>query len=129
MILSFRTLLVVLALAGFLCGCNSKPYKGPTVDAFTGRLTHEGKPVRFPDDEKIILRLFFHEKGGMMGIPIQQDGTFQIGWMPLGTYSAVLIRQKTGSRGGQIMHNIPGNFKIEEGKTEYTIELGPQWKP
>lgn len=127
MILSFRTLLVVLVIAIAICGCSRKEYKGPTVDAFVGRVTHQGKPVRFPDDEEIRLRLFFHDKGGALFIPLQQDGTFQIGWMPIGTYSAQLIREKKSAR-GQNLYGIPDNFKIEEGKTEYTIELGPKWK-
>jgi hypothetical protein len=27
------------------------------------------------------------------------------------------------------MYNVPEGFAIEEGKTEYLIELGPNWKP
>jgi hypothetical protein len=53
--------------------------------------------------------------------------------MPIGKYSAMLIREKkaaAGSRGPpRDMYNIPDGFIIEEGKTEYTIELGPNWKP
>ncbi len=62
---------------------------GPTVDAFNGRLVHDGKPVSFSDKEKVELKLVT-EKAESFGVPIKPDGTFQIGWMPIGKYSATL---------------------------------------
>jgi hypothetical protein len=133
MLLSFRRLLIVVLGATIVSwGCARKPFDGPTVDAFNGRVTHKGEPVSFSPEEKAIVKVF-HEKGRSFGIPIQPDGTFKIGWMPIGKYSAMLIREKKSDaprRGPpQDMYNIPDGFTIEEGKTEYTIELGPNWKP
>jgi len=120
------TAVVGLALVG--CG-SSKPYDGPTVDAFNGRLTHNGKPVSFPQGDRVILQVILHENGRSFGVPIQPDGSFKIGWMPIGKYSAMLIRGPKGERGGENRYNVPGGFTIEDGKTEYTVELGKGWKP
>jgi hypothetical protein len=130
---SFRDFILVLAVSAVAYGCARKPFHGPTVDAFNGRLTRKGEPVSFPEKEKPILKVF-HEKGKSFGIPIEPDGTFQIGWMPIGKYSAMLIRENKASadrRGPpQTMYHVPNGFAIEEGKTEYLIiELGPDWKP
>ena len=111
-----------------LIGCRRKEFDGPTVDAFNGRITQAGKPVSFPADEKVLLELF-HEKAQSFKIPIKSDGSFDIGWMPIGKYSATLIREKTGVRGGPKRHAIPGGLTIEDGQTQYTIELGKDWKP
>jgi hypothetical protein len=119
-------LMVGFALAAVGCGPR-KTYDGPTVDAFTGRLTHVGKPVTFPEGEVVRVWLF-HEKGQSFGIPIQTDGSFKIGWMPIGKYSAILHRETKKTRGPS-RYTIPGGLKIEDGKTEYAIELGKGWKP
>src|SRR5262249_54836286 len=76
-----------------------------------------------------------HEKstGPPSEILIQSDGTFKVGsGMPAGKWTAALVRTKgsLGARGGsQQRYRIPGGFTIEEGKTEYEIELGPNWRP
>jgi hypothetical protein len=118
------TLGLGLAVAG--CGPR-KPFDGPTVDAFTGRLTHGGKPLTVPESEKVTLTLI-HEKGQSFIIPIQPDGSFQIGWMPIGKYSALLNRESDKDRAPR-KYRVPGGMAIEAGKTEYTIELGKAWQP
>ena len=114
---------------GFLAaGCGSKKFDGPTVDAFTGHVVASGKAVSFPAGESVQLKVI-HEKAQSFGIPLQADGSFKIGWMPIGKYSAILIRQKEGGKGGPNMYNVPGGFEILDGKTDYEIELGKNWKP
>lgn len=113
------------------CGPPVAKYEGPTVKEFTGRLVHDGKPVNFPADEKVTLRAF-HEKAESFIIPIGQDGSFKIGWMPTGKYSCQLVRAKSGGsdKGGQPrQHGLPGDaLNIVDGKTEYSIELGKGYK-
>jgi hypothetical protein len=107
-------------------GCGPrKSYDGPTVDAFRGRLLCNGEPVSFAPNEKVTLKLF-HEKGESYGVRIQADGSFQIGWMPIGKYSATLIREK--EQGPAERYTISGGLTIEDGKTQYAIELGKGWK-
>jgi hypothetical protein len=121
-------LALVLACGVVAVGCKAKrEFDGPTVDAFNGRLVHNGNPVSFPADERVLLELF-HEKAQSFKIPIQSDGTFKIGWMPIGKYSATVIREKPGQKGAPARHAIPGGFAIEDGKTEYQIELGKGFK-
>jgi hypothetical protein len=130
---SFRGFILVLAVSAIAYGCARKPLDKSTVDAFNGRLTRKGEPVSFSEEEKPTLKVF-HEKGRSFGIPIKPDGSFQIGWMPIGKYSAMLIREKKPSadrrRPPQDMYKVPNGFAIDEGKTEYIIiELGSDWKP
>jgi hypothetical protein len=133
---------LALATFGFLVvGCTPRAtFEGPKVNSFTGRLVHNGQPVSFPAGDKVELNLIFHEKGRPFNVPIQPDGTFKIGWMPIGTYSASLLREMTVDVGvPQVGHvrrrNQQGggyplpDLVIEDGKTDYTIELGPNWKP
>ena len=116
----------ILAAAG--CG-PKKSFEGPTVDAFVGRLQHDGKPVSFASGETVELRLM-HETAQSFGIPIQADGSFKIGWMPIGKYSATLIQEGKKEKGpGTKRYNVPGGLTIENGKTEYVVELGKGWKP
>jgi hypothetical protein len=119
-------------LAGFglaSTGCGpSKPFDGPTVDAFVGRVTQDGKPVSFPESEQVILTVY-HEKGQSFGIPLKPDGTFKIGWMPIGKYAVTLERESKGPRGAPSKQNVPGGLTIVEGQTEYTIDLGKARKP
>jgi hypothetical protein len=119
-------LLAGLALLGMGCGPKSS-FDGPTVDAFTGRLTHNGQHVSFPEDKPMFLKVI-HEKGTSFGIRIKPDGTFQIGRMPTGKYGAVMERPGPGGK-GMSMYNVPGGLSIQEGQTDYTIELGKDWKP
>ena len=124
---------MAVALAGALgllaigCGGGHKSFDGPTVDAFTGRVVCDGKPVSFPAGETVQLKVI-HDKAKSFGIPLQSDGSFKIGWMPIGQYSAILIRQSEGGKGGPNMYNVPTRFDIEAGKTDYEIELGKGWK-
>jgi hypothetical protein len=117
---------------GWLVGCNQqhKTFDGPTVDAFNGKLVHNGKSVTLPNTETVELKLIY-EKGDTFGVPIKSDGSFQIGWMPIGKYTAMLIREKNqgASKGGPNMYTVPGGFEIVSGKTEYEVELGKNWKP
>jgi hypothetical protein len=121
------TLAVTLGLLSI--GCGEKKFDGPTVDAFTGRVVSDGKPITLPAGENVQLKAIHAEKAQSFGIPLQQDGSFKIGWMPIGKYSAMLVRQKEGGKGAGNMYNIPGGFEIVDGKTEYQIELGKGWKP
>jgi hypothetical protein len=124
-----RVFLGVLLTA---CGCGG-PYKEPTIDNFDGRLVHKEEPVSFPEGEEVRLQLAFHKNGERFGVPIKPDGSFDIGWMPIGSYSATLER-----RGGELdgarsaparRHEIKGGFTVVEGQTEYEIELGDDYKP
>jgi hypothetical protein len=121
---------LLLGMALGLAGCGpKKSFDGPTVDAFIGRLTSDGKPVSFPDSETVRLEVF-HETGETFLIPIKTDGSFEIGWMPIGKYSATLLRGNKEGRGPPSKrHNVPGGFTIEDGKKEYTIDLGKGWRP
>jgi hypothetical protein len=118
--------IVGLGLAPAGCGPR-KSFDGPTVDAFVGKLVQNGKPVTLPPGETVVLSLF-HETGQSFGVPIKADASFKIGWMPIGKYSATLVRETKG-KGQPKRYNIPGGLTIEAGKTEYSVELGPEWKP
>jgi hypothetical protein len=118
---------LVIALSLSAVGCSKKEFDGPTVDAFNGRLVQDGQPVSFPADERVLLELF-HEKAQSFKIPIQADGTFQIGWMPIGKYTATLLREKPGAKGAPARFPVPGGLTIEAGQTQYQIELGKGWK-
>jgi hypothetical protein len=123
-------LTICLGLAVFGCANKKGGYEGPTVDAFHGKVTHNGKPVTFPENEAQLN--LYHEKGQQFGIPLKPDGTFEIGWMPIGKYSVMLERktQDPAKKGPQkSMYNVPDGLTIEEGKTEYVIELGKDFKP
>ena len=117
-----------LALVG--CGNNKGGFSGPTVDAFHGKVTHNGNPVKFAEGEEVQLKLF-HASGQQFGIPLNADGTFQIGWMPIGKYSVMLERTpKSGGKGPTMTrHGVPAGLTIEEGKKDYVVELGPSFKP
>jgi hypothetical protein len=123
---------VCLGLAVFGCSkSNDKGgYEGPTVDAFHGRVTQNGSPVKFAENEEAQLTLF-HEKGQQFGIPLTADGTFQIGWMPTGKYSMMLERTAQIPKKGatKTRYNVPDGLTVEEGKKDYVIELGKNFKP
>jgi hypothetical protein len=137
MLLSYRRVFVVILMAAAVsggCRRTGTKYEGPTADAFTGRLTHNGKPVSFPEGETVNLSVHFEKfKGPPSNIPIESDGTFKVGsGMPSGKWTAALLRSKASGgvrREAPRRYNIPGEFTVEEGKTEYEIELGPNWKP
>ena len=119
-----------LGLAVFGCTNKRGGYEGPTVDAFHGKVTHNGKPVKFAENEAQLT--LYHEKGQQFGIPLKADGTFEIGWMPIGKYAIMLERttQNPAKKGMQkTRYNVPNTLTIEAGKTDYVIELGKDFKP
>jgi hypothetical protein len=120
------TLLVALTVLTAGCG---RSFPGPTVDAFTGRVVKEGKPVSLPDGERAELKVIHQKTAQSFGIPLTTEGSFKIGWMPIGKFTAILIRTKENAKGGPNMYNVPGGFEIVEGKTDYEVELGKGWKP
>ena len=115
----------------------NKYYNGPTVAAFSGQVVQDGKPVSFPEDEEVRVHCVVIEGEGIgksFGVPIKPDGTFGIGWMPVGKMTLRLERSPKDpakTKGGPPnRYSIPGTFTIEEGKTSgYTVELGKGWKP
>ena len=120
-----------LGLAVFGCTKNKGGYEGPTVDAFHGKVTHNGNPVKFAENEEVQLTLY-HEKGQQFGIPLKPDGSFEIGWMPIGKYAIMLerIAPTPVKKGPQkTMYSVPGSLTIEDGKRDYVIELGKGFKP
>ncbi|TWT38605.1 DUF3823 domain-containing protein [Blastopirellula retiformator] len=128
-----RTEFVALIAAVMLAGCQTSEFDGPTVDDFDGRLVAGGQSVSFEPDEKVRLQLMLHANGERFGVPIQPDGSFDIGWMPIGTYSAVLEyppkNRSANSRSQQdVRHSIPEGLEIVEGQTKYEIDLGKNWK-
>jgi len=117
-----------LGLVGAGCGGTRKPIDDtPKVDAFTGKVTQDGKPVSLPEGE--VSLTLFDEKGQSFGIPVQPDGTFKIGQMPVGKYSALLNYPAKDAKGGPGRYQVPDGLTIEDGKTQYTVELGKDWKP
>ena len=119
-----------LGLAVFGCTNRRGGYEGPTVDAFHGKVTHNGNPVQFAENEAQLT--LYHEKGQQFGIPLKADGTFKIGWMPIGKYAVMLERmaQPPLQKGPpKTMYNVPNGLTIEEGKKDYVIELGKDFKP
>jgi hypothetical protein len=119
-----------VGLAVFGCTNKKGGYEGPTVDAFHGRVTQNGNPVKFAGNEEVQLTLY-HEKGQQFGIPLTADGTFEITWMPTGKYAMMLERTvQTPKKGAtKTRYNVPDGLTIEEGKKDYVIELGKDFKP
>lgn len=117
---------LMLALTATAFGCNSREYSGPTVEKFTGTVTHNGKQITLKPEERLTIQMR-HESGQTFGIPIQPNGTFEIGWMPLGHYDLIAEKHKDGQRGGPSKTGV-GSFQVMNGKTDYTIELGKSWK-
>ncbi len=122
-------LIVGLVWATIGCGrYGPKPfYEGPKTDSFSGQVVHEGKPVTFSGDNEAII-VFYSADGVQFGVPIKADGTFSIGWMPVGKQHLVLERASGGS-GTTSKYGIPGEFTIEAGKSSgYVVELGKGFK-
>jgi hypothetical protein len=128
--INWLVLTLCLGLAVFGCTKRRGGYEGPTVDAFHGKVTHDGNPVKFAENEAQLT--VFHESGQQFGIPLKADGTFEIGWMPTGKYAIMLERMpqtpaKKGAR--RTRYSVPDGLTIEEGKKDYVIELGKNFKP
>jgi hypothetical protein len=124
-------LLLTFSLGLVVVGCTQKSYTGKTVDKFVGKVTHNGQPVNFPADENAQITVF-HETGKQWSIPLNEDGTFDIGWMPVGKYAVMLVRHQGAKTKGPGMsrYNVPDGLTIEDGKThDYVIELGKGFKP
>ena len=123
-----RTLMALTLIAGLATtGCGKRgPVGGASVAAFTGHLTQNGKPVAVPaaGADRVQLTLF-HEKGQSFGVPIKPDGSFAVGRVPTGHYSANLTHTAAG-RGPYV---VPGGVTLAGGRTEYEVELGRGWRP
>ena len=128
---TIKCLALALCLGPAVLGCTTDRkggHVGPTVDAFHGKVTHDGKPVTFAEDEAQLKLM--HEKGQQFGIPLKADGTFEIGWMPTGKYAVMLERVSQTPKGPpKTMHHVQGGLTIEEGTKDYVIELGNDFKP
>jgi hypothetical protein len=133
------SLILMVGSVGLAVGCGYGPkpyYEGPKVSSFSGRVVQDGKPVTFPDSEEVRVVFTVIEGDSMgknFGVAIKPDGSFSIGWMPIGKMAMRLEREpKDVSKsvgGGLSRYSIPGTLITEEGKTAgYTIELGKSWK-
>ena len=114
-----------------LVGCDPpkvKEYDGPIIDKFVGSVVHDGKPVKFTDDEIVSVQLLASTPRRLWTIPVKSDGTFEITWMPIGKFFAILERKDKSNPMSRNKFSISDDFRIEDGKTEYVIELGPNWK-
>lgn len=128
----------LIAGLAIIAGCERRAtIEGPTVNKFTGKLIAQGKPLTLTAGDKASLKLF-HHSGQSFGIPIQTDGTFNIGEMPIGKYSGQLVIEKdplASSDGKPVkkapskMVPLPDGFEIKEGQTEYTVDFGDRYKP
>jgi hypothetical protein len=134
------SVVTLVAVLGLVSGCGKRDDYGPTIEAFTGKITHKGATVKFPEGDTVLLNLRFiqgkdekQQKGEQFAVPVScSDGSFQIKQMPIGKYIAILTRskppRKVGERSETSQYNIPDGLTIEEGKTQYSIELGANWK-
>jgi hypothetical protein len=124
-------LAALLAVSIVCAGCTQKPvgYK-ETTEAFVGSVLQDGKPISLPEGSR--MDLVHDETYSKFGIPLGQDGSFKIGWMPTGKYSAELVWLKgaASADGGSLERfNVPNGLTIEKDKTEYTMDLGKKWEP
>ena len=140
-----RVLLTSFVIAGMVfagAGCEpravpNKYYNGPTVAAFSGQVVQDGKPVTVPENQEVSIQCTLTEGKGIgksFGVPIKSDGSFSIGWMPVGKMMLRLERSPKDPAkrpvGPPNRYSIPGGLTIEEGKTAgYTIEVGKDWNP
>ena len=78
MLLSYHRVFVVILIAAAVsggCKRTANRFEGPKVDGFTGRLTHNGKPVSFPEGETVQLSVH-HEKSTGPAVEHQ----YSVGW-------------------------------------------------
>lgn len=123
----FPILLLAVVFATPGCQRSDRPTDVPTVDKFVGQVTHNGKPAELPPESELKV---ISDQGINFGIPLKPDGSFEIGWMPVGKYAAIItVAADPAKKGtGVRTHTVPGGFEIKEGQTEYMIELGKGWK-
>jgi hypothetical protein len=127
-----KHLVLLLILTVQIPGCGG-PHSEPTVKAFEGQVVQEGRPVSFDPGKKVRLTLAYHRTGERFGVPLQPDGTFKIGWMPIGDYSATLDIETDSVPGKRTpppqRFQLPETFAIEKGKTQYQVDVGKGYKP
>jgi hypothetical protein len=128
---STSVILLGILLAAVGCGPEKvqREYTGPVIEKFSGRLVRDGKPIEFPKEELVTLQMLFTKNGSMMGIPIKADGTFEIGWMPIGCYHLILERQAPEPTAQARKAVVPNEFYISRGKEVYNIEMGEAFQP
>jgi hypothetical protein len=121
------TTAVLFALLFAGCGPAPADY-GETTEAFEGKIVQNGKPVTLPDGA--ILNVTQNSTYHRFGIPLNSDGTFKIGWMPVGKYSLELIwvRESATGQSSQQRYNVPNELVIEKETKPNEIELGTKWK-
>jgi hypothetical protein len=119
------TVLVTLLFVG--CGPTPADY-GETTEAFVGHIVQNGKPVTLPEGARLDVtqNSTYHK----FGIPLNSDGTFKIGWMPIGKYSVELIwiREAATGQSSQQRYSVPNELVIEKETKPYEVELGKKWK-
>jgi len=127
-----KKLASLLFVSFLFIGCGPGPVEyEETTDAFVGRLVQNGEPITFSGEA--VLNLIHHGTSDRFGVPLKSDGSFVIGWMPTGKYSAELKMRRpsseSGSRTARDSYDVPGGLLIEKDKNEYEIELGEKWEP
>jgi hypothetical protein len=128
-----RSLCAVFVLAGLGlvgAGCTPQPksnYEGPKITSFTGKVVADGKPVTFTADQKARIQ-YFHDGGSTWGIPLSDDGSWKIGWMPTGHYSGFLERANKAGKGLSTSKFGVPDLEIVDGQTDYVIDLGKNFK-
>jgi len=119
-----------LAIVGCTPDAAGPGATGPTIKELTGKVVANGQPVTFKESEEPILQIKSANYSG--GLALKTDGSFKIGRVPVGKYFLILERKPDVKAKGQLMnrYNVPGDgLTIVEGKTDYTIELGKDFKP
>jgi hypothetical protein len=122
---------ILLAALALVIGCGPKKitYKD-NVNKFTGRLVKDGKPVSFPPGDEVMLEMQMDKQGDMFVVPIKnEDGTFNLTWMPRSNYKCTLMWMKAGEKGeGPVPRFGLPDYTVQEEKEENLIELGKNVK-
>jgi hypothetical protein len=133
-IVSVFLLLSPIVLAATGCGGEPKggfTYDGKYLDSFSGQLVQDGKPITVPEGTSLQM---MREGDGTMSFNVipKTDGSFSGGKVALGYYKPCLdLPKKSGPKGqgaGSGKFFLPGEVILEEGKTNYTIDVGKDWK-